>query len=118
MIFLLACTASILYSAPTSYITDVSASPNRDEFIVSSDIVCGDQLLTNRVTICRFNEETLSAYCVNVLDGISIQNNVTHKDMDWYSVNTSSLYCEDVNYFFKLKKRNNEKEEDNNEFFN
>lgn len=102
MIFLviLGCSMRTSYYSPSSHITAVAPGASEGQFFISSNVMCGDEFLTSRITLCTYNDKDRETICANVADSNSIDSKVGRNGKMKFKVETSKLVCEKS--FYKL----------------
>jgi hypothetical protein len=93
LLILLGCISKTVYNNPDTYLTSVSAGGGSGEFYISSNIMCGKQFVTSRITLCKYNDKLHETLCVNVAEtdviGIKVANNGTAK----FQVSATDIKC-------------------------
>lgn len=100
MIFLviLGCSMRTSYYSPSSHITAVAPGASEGQFFISSNVMCGEEFLTSRITLCTYNDKDRETVCANVADSNSIDSKVGRNGKMKFSVEASKLVCEKSYY--------------------
>ena len=100
---LLACVVKTANLNPDVYLTSVSAGGSAGEFYVSSNVMCGTNFLTSRITLCKYNDRERETVCVNVADTDSIGLSVAANGTSKFKVSSKEITCVHTYYDVNLK---------------
>ena len=103
LMMFIACTLKSVNLTPDVYLTSVSAGGSAGEFYVSSNVMCGTNFLTSRITLCKYSDREKETVCVNVADTDSIGLSVAANGTSKFKVSSKEITCVHKYYDVNLK---------------
>lgn len=98
LLFLFGCVS--VYFKPTSVVTAIAPSGAGGEFYVSSDVICGKDIVTSRVTLCHYNEKSRETTCFNVADTELLNYALEENGETRFKVTSRDVVCEKLKLDF------------------